>query len=117
MRRELMRMGIPDSVIVMDFAGFRTLDSVVRGKKVFKLKRFVIISQEFHCRRAVFIARKHGIDAVAFVAQDPPAQYTFMVLVREYFARVAMLFDLYIFKTDPYFLGSEKLPRGAYDPE
>ncbi len=114
MRKELLRMGIPDSVIVMDFAGFRTLDSVVRGKKVFKLKRFIIISQEFHGRRAVFIARYHHIDAIAYVAKDPPSEYTWTVEMREYFARVAMLLDLYLFQTQPYFLGEENLPEGAY---
>lgn len=114
MRKELLRMGIPDSVIVMDFAGFRTLDSVVRGKKVFKLNRFIIISQEFHGRRAVYIARHHDIDAIAYVASDPPSEYTWTVELREYFARVAMLLDLYLFDTEPYFLGEEKLPEGAY---
>jgi SanA protein len=114
MRKELLRMGIPDSVIVMDFAGFRTLDSVVRGKKVFKLKRFIIVSQEFHGRRAVFIARFHQIDAIAYVAKDPHAEYSWTVEMREYFARVAMLLDLYLFHTEPYFLGEEKLPEGAY---
>lgn len=114
MRKELLRMGIPDSVIVMDFAGFRTLDSVVRGTKVFKLKRFIIVSQEFHGRRAVFIARYHHIDAIAYVAKDPPSEYTWTVEIREYFARVAMLLDLFLFQTQPYFLGEEKLPEGAY---
>jgi SanA protein len=114
MRKELLRMGIPDSVIVMDFAGFRTLDSVVRGKKVFKLKRFMIVSQEFHARRAVFIARYHRIDAIAYVAKDPPSEDSWTVELREYFARVAMLLDLYLFKTEPYFLGEERLPEGAY---
>ncbi|MFN0189401.1 MAG: vancomycin high temperature exclusion protein [Bacteroidia bacterium] len=114
MRKELMRMGIPDSVIVMDFAGFRTLDSVVRGKKVFKLNRFIIVSQEFHGRRAVYIARHHDIDAIAYVAIDPPSEFTLSVKLREYFARVAMLLDLYLFDTKPYFLGEERLPEGAY---
>ena len=114
MRKELLRMGIPDSVIAMDFAGFRTLDSVVRGKKVFKLNRFIIISQVFHGRRAVYIARHHDIDAIAYVATDPPSEYTWTVELREYFARVAMLLDLYLFDTKPYFLGEEKLPEGAY---
>ena len=114
MRKELLRMGIPDSVIIMDFAGFRTLDSVVRGKKVFKLNRFIIISQEFHVRRAVYIARHHDIDAIAYVANDPTSEYTWTVELREYFARVAMLLDLYLFDTKPYFLGEERLPEGAY---
>ncbi|MBK7964304.1 MAG: YdcF family protein [Bacteroidetes bacterium] len=113
MRKELMRMGIPDSVIVMDFAGFRTLDSVVRGKKVFKLKRFIIISQEFHGRRAVFIARFHKIDAIAYVAKDPPSEYTWTVELREYFARVAMLLDLYLFDTKTLLFGRGETAGGS----
>ncbi len=114
MRKELLRMGIPDSVIFMDFAGFRTLDSVVRGKEVFQLKRFIIISQEFHNRRAVFIARHHGIDAIAFNAEEPPASFTWKVKLREYLARVAMMLDLYILDSSPHFLGKEHLPSAAY---
>jgi len=115
MRRELLRMGIPDSVIFMDFAGFRTLDSVVRGKRVFKLNRFIIISQEFHCRRAVYIARKHGIEATAYVAENPPDSFAWTVIWREYLARVSMMLDLYVFDTSPYFLGDEELPARAYE--
>ncbi|MBL7923727.1 MAG: YdcF family protein [Bacteroidia bacterium] len=114
MRRDLLRMGIPDSVIFMDFAGFRTLDSVVRCKKVFKLKKILIISQAFHVKRAVCIARHHHMDAIAYIAKDPPRDFQLMVLFREYFARVAMVLDLYLFDRDPYFLGDEQLPAGAY---
>lgn len=114
MRKDLLRMGIPDSVIFMDFAGFRTLDSVVRGKRVFKLKKFTIISQEFHNRRAVYIARHNGIEAIAFNAQIPPLSFSWKVKLREYFARVAMMIDLYLLHSAPHFLGDEKLPDGAY---
>jgi SanA protein len=115
MRRELIRMGIPDSVIVLDFAGFRTFDSVIRGNKVFRLKKFVIVSQEFHNLRAVYIARHFGIEAIGFNAQDPPEDFTLKVRLREYLARAKMMLDLYVFHQEPYFLGSEQLPAGAYE--
>ncbi len=114
MRRELIRMGIPDSVIVLDFAGFRTFDSVVRGNKVFKLQRFTIISQRFHNARALYIARHFGIEAIGFNAQDPPEDFTLKVRIREYLARAKMMLDLYILRQQPYFLGDERLPEGAY---
>ena len=114
MRKDLLRMGIPDSVIFMDFAGFRTFDRVVRGKRVFKLKKFTIISQEFHNRRAVYIARHFGIDAIAFNAAEPTPLFSLRVKSREYLARVAMIFDLYVLKSGPHFLGDEKLPEDAY---
>jgi SanA protein len=115
MRRELIRMGIPDSVIVLDFAGFRTFDSVIRGSKVFRLKKFIIVSQEFHNLRAVYIARHFGIEAIGFNAQDPPEDFTLKVRLREYLARAKMMLDLYVFHQQPYFLGSEQLPAGAYE--
>ena len=107
-------MGIPDSVIILDFAGFRTFDSVIRGKKVFKLKKFTVVSQQFHNERAVYIARKYGIEAIAFNAQDPPEDFTLKVRMREYFARAKTMLDLFVFHQEPYFLGNENLPAGAY---
>ena len=107
MRRELMRAGIPDTSIIMDFAGFRTLDSVVRAKKVFGLNKFTIISQEFHNERAIYIARFNDIDAVAYNAVDPPDDFTIKVRIREYFARAMVVIDLYLLNKKPYFLGSQ----------
>lgn len=106
MRRELMRAGIPDTCIVMDFAGFRTLDSVIRAKKVFGLKRLTIISQEFHNERAIYIAHFYNIDAVAYNAIDPPGNFGLQVQLREYLARAKMIIDLHVLHLGPYFLGA-----------
>jgi len=51
MRRALLARGVPDSVIILDYAGLRTFDSVIRCYKVFGQRSFTIISQEFHPRR------------------------------------------------------------------
>ncbi len=115
MRKDLLRLGIPDSVIFMDFAGFRTLDSVLRAKLVYKLKRFIIISQQFHNERAVYIARFHGIEAIGYNAKDPTDMKIYFVSIREYFARVFMMIDLMVLKRNPHFLGNEKLPDSAYN--
>jgi SanA protein len=115
MRRELIRAGIPDTCIFLDFAGFRTLDSVVRGGKVFGLKKFIIISQDFHNKRAVYIGRHFGLDVVAFNARMPGGHMAWRVKLREYLARAAMMTDLYVFNQQPYFLGKEKLPAGSYE--
>ncbi|CAN5571744.1 hypothetical protein BH11BAC2_BH11BAC2_26120 [soil metagenome] len=105
MRKELMRAGIPDTCITLDFAGFRTLDSVIRGKKVFGQSKFTIISQAFHNQRAVYIARFHEIDAIGFNAEDPPGLFGLKVEIREVFARTMMMIDLFILHREPYFLG------------
>jgi SanA protein len=107
MKKALMKEGIPENVIFLDYAGFRTLDSVVRGKKVFGQSRYTIVSQPFHNKRAVFIARQYNIQAVAFNAQDVSAQIGFKTQFREIFARVNVFLDLYVFFTQPKFLGDE----------
>ncbi len=112
MRDALIRLGVPDSCIVLDYAGFRTLDSVVRCKEVFGEDSITIISQEFHNQRALFIANKSGVHAIAFNAQEVNKNYSLKTRIREYFARVKCVLDIYILHTDPKFLG-EKIKIGA----
>ncbi len=103
MRRDLMAAGIPASDIVLDYAGFRTLDSIVRTRKVFDTNDFIIITQRFHCERALYIALHMGIQAQCFAVPSPKDIMT--VRVREIFARLGALTDLYILKREPRFLG------------
>lgn len=103
MRRDLMAAGIPSSDIVLDYAGFRTLDSIVRTRKVFDTNDFLIITQRFHCERALFIALHMGIQAQCFAVPSPKDILT--VRVREIFARLGALNDLYILHRQPRFLG------------
>ncbi len=109
MRTHLNELGVPDSVINLDFAGFRTLDSVVRCKDVFGQTSIVLVSQEFHNERALFIARHYGFDAVALNAQEVSLKYSIKTLVREYFARFKCVLDLYVLKTEPKFLGKKEM--------
>lgn len=98
MRKALIARGIPDSVIVLDYAGIRTLDSVIRSKKVFGQDSITIISQRFHNERAVYIARHHGIVAVGFNARDVDVYSGFKTNLRELLARVKVFLDLLIDK-------------------
>ncbi len=109
MRKALMKEGIPFEAITLDFAGFRTLDSVVRCKEVFGQDNFIIISQQFHIERALFIAKKFDIHAIGFAAQNPPEKYSFKTNIREYFARTMAIIDLYILHTQPKFLGKKEV--------
>lgn len=94
MRADLIARGIPKEKIVMDYAGFRTLDSILRCKEVFGAEAITVISQPFHNQRAVFIARHKGLTAVAFNARDVDINNGFKTQLREKFARVKMLLDL-----------------------
>lgn len=109
MYQELVQLGVPEKDITMDFAGFRTFDSIVRAEAVFGLDRFTIITQKYHSYRAVFIGRKLGLKVVAYIApatsdgdqglRHPP---------REVFARAIAVLDLFLLRTTPRFLGDRQ---------
>lgn len=104
MRKDLIKMGVPPDHIYLDYAGFRTLDSVVRIKHIFKQDSVTIISQDFHNERAIYIARHNGINAIAFNAHVPRQDF-FVSNVREFFARLKCILDVYLFNSKPKFLG------------
>lgn len=103
MRRDLIQAGVNPADIVLDYAGFRTLDSIVRTRKVFDTNDFTIITQRFHCERALFIALSQGIQAQCYTVPSP--NNILIIRLREVGARLATLADLYLFKREPRFLG------------
>lgn len=106
MRNALVALGVPESAIVRDHAGFRTLDSVIRCKRVFGQDSVTIVSQRFHNERALYIARHEGIDAVGYCARDVPISGSPATYVREYFARVMALVDVHLLHRSPRHLGT-----------
>ena len=106
MKQELMKRGIPAEKIVLDFAGFRTFDSVYRANEIFGQASFTIISQEFHNQRALYIANSLDLNAVAFNAKDVTDYNGFKTKIREKFARVKVLLDI-LFNKKPKFLGEK----------
>ena len=114
MRRELIKAGIPDNMITMDFAGLRTLDSIARAKEVFGLTRMTVITQEYHAYRAVFIGKKLKLRMAAYAAPGPGP--SLRPYTREVFARVKAVLDLFVLRTRPRFLGAPQaidLDRGG----
>ncbi len=109
MKRDLLKAGVAKNEIVLDYAGFRTLDSVVRAKEVFDTNRFVIITQQFHCERALFIADHYNINATCLAVQEPQrGMASFKIRVREVFARIKAMIDLFILHVPPKFLGPKE---------
>lgn len=105
-KEDLIKNGIPESKIYLDYAGFRTLDSVVRCKKIFGQSSITVISQQFHNERAIYIAKRKGIEVVGFNAKEVNSYYGFKTRLREKFARVKMILDL-TFGKKPKFLGEK----------
>ena len=102
----LVAAGIPANRIYLDFAGFRTFDSVFRMNAIFGQSSFTIISQEFHNLRAIYIARTLGLNASGYNAKDVDVYNGFKTQVREKFARVKVLLDIWVGK-QPKFLGQK----------
>ena len=110
MREALLERGVPSEAMVLDYAGNSTFDSVTRAQVVYGLDRMTVITQKYHAYRALFLARKTGIHAVAYAAplvtesglslglRHPP---------REILARLLAVLDLFVLRTEPRLLGSE----------
>ena len=105
MKEALMARGVPESAITCDYAGFRTLDSVMRSRSVFGVTEITVVSQEFHNRRAIAVARRHGIDAIGYNAVGVGAEYGRVTKMREVVARSLAVLDLYVLNRKPKFPG------------
>ena len=108
MRADLIAAGVPEERVVCDYAGFRTLDSMVRAKEIFGVAELTVISQQFHDERAIYLARAYGVDAIGFVAAMPEEKWlTRPVERREKLARLAAVLDVWLGRS-PRFLGPEE---------
>ncbi|WP_298346365.1 ElyC/SanA/YdcF family protein [uncultured Algibacter sp.] len=105
-KNDLIKRGIPEDKIYLDYAGFRTLDSVVRAKEIFGLSQFTLISQKFHNERALYLAQHYNINAIAFNAKDIKGKYGFKTKLREYLARTKAAIDI-LFNVKPKYLGKK----------
>jgi len=105
MRDSLIAKGVPSDVIYLDYAGFRTWDSVIRAKEVFGQSKMTVVSQKFHNERSIFIGRRFDMELVGFNAKDTPSRRNMLrAYLRENLARVKIFVDLLTGKR-PHFLG------------
>jgi SanA protein len=106
MRTDLINSGIDSANIYLDFAGFRTFDSMIRLREIFGQNAVTVISQRFHNERAIYIASKENIAAIGFNATDLNNSNGLKIQIREKFARVKVFLD-FLFGTKPKFLGEK----------
>ena len=107
MMKALLDRGVPLSSIVLDRSGYRTLDSIVRAQKVFGLSDVLIVSQQFHNERALYLADHCGLQAVAYNAADVDGWSGIKIGLRETLARVKMFID-FIVGQEPAFTGDSQ---------
>ena len=99
MRDSLVARGVPANAIILDGKGYRTINSIINANKVYGLKSFTIISQQFHNERAIYQAEHLGLDIEniqAYNAKMPKSRRAYLTSIREYFARVKMFMDIFI---------------------
>ena len=113
MRQYALSLGVPDDVIVLDYAGFRTYDSCYRARDVFQVSQATLVTQDFHLDRALLICNALGIDSVGVAADRVSSErYSSRALLssqlREFPSTALSVFDL-LRGEKPYFLG-EPLP-------
>ena len=109
MRRELVRLGVPDGAIFTDHGGFDTWDSMVRARKVYEVRSAIVVTQGWHMPRALWLAKRAGLKAHGLVADhigkdDQSGRFT----TREVFARIKAVGDV-VTGAQPRFLGP-KIP-------
>jgi len=108
MYEDLVKKGIPKQYIERDYAGFRTLDSIVRAKAIFDLEDYIIVSQRFHLERAIYIAKEKEQKVLGFVAKGfDNTIWAERMRRRELLARVKAVLDLQVFDVEPKFYGEK----------
>ena len=104
MQRRLQELWVPSERMYLDYAGVRTLDSILRARDIFGLSEVVIVSQEFHLKRAILLARASGISATGYAAPTVPFWTAPVVYIRSVASQAVALYDI-VFETNAQFAG------------
>ncbi len=116
MHAALRARNVPASALTVDAAGFRTLDSMARARHVFGLRRVLIVTDDFHQARALFLARSFGLEPTGFASDRVPLWHSKKTRLREWGSRVKAVLDLHMLKTSPRFLGHRIQIPGGEEP-
>ncbi len=107
MKRYAINKNIPSNDIVLDYAGFRTYDSVYRARDVFLVKSAILVTQRYHLYRAIYIGRKLGLDVVGVQSDKRRYIREDWYETREFLAIILCFVETNITKPHPKFLGEE----------
>ena len=105
MQQALVKKGVPTEKITLDYAGLRTLDSVIRAKEVFGQDTILVVTQKFHTYRSLFLCKSYGIEAHAYAAKNIPLSLSYKIILREFLARSGAILDVYLLDRQPRHLG------------
>lgn len=109
MKRYLISKEVPEDAIFLDHAGFSTYDSMYRARDIFLIRKVIVITTAYHLPRALYIARKLGLDAWGIPSDKHEYIFIRDYTKREYLARIKDFFKVHIFCSKPVYLG-EPIP-------
>lgn len=108
MKKTAMQLGVPEQDIVLDFAGRRTYDTCYRAKEIFEVKRAILVTQEFHQARALYLCSNLGVESVGITANRRKYQAEGHWAFREFFSVASAWFEMNFLPFEP--IGGQKEP-------
>lgn len=101
MKNYAIKLGVPENDIVLDFAGRRTYDTCYRAKEIFEIKKAIMVSQEFHLPRSIYLCQNIGIDAVGIISNRRPYEGEDYWAFREFFGVASAWFEMNFIPFEP----------------
>jgi SanA protein len=110
MREVALSLGVPDQAIVLDFAGRRTYDTCYRAKAIFGVSNAILVTQQFHLPRAIYLCNHIGVEGVGVSADGRVYRKSSVLIwnVREFLATVNALWEVHVSHPVPV-LGDQEL--------
>jgi SanA protein len=101
MKRHAVELGVPETDVILDFAGRRTYDTCYRAKEIFEVKKVVLVTQEFHLPRSIYLCRNMEIDSIGIVANKRAYLAENYWAFREFFSVVSAWFEMNFIPFEP----------------
>ena len=108
MKKTAVELGVPESDIVLDFAGRRTYDTCYRAKEIFEVQKAILVTQEFHQARALYLCNNLGIESVGITANRRKYLGERSWAFREFFSVASAWFEMNFMTFEP--IKGEKEP-------
>ncbi|MET0754163.1 MAG: ElyC/SanA/YdcF family protein [Pyrinomonadaceae bacterium] len=108
MKKTAVQLGVPESDIVLDFAGRRTYDTCYRAGEIFEVKRAILVTQEFHLARALYLCNNLGVESIGITANRRTYEAEGHWAFREFFSVASAWLEINFLPLEP--IKGEKEP-------
>lgn len=108
MKATAVKLGVPASDVVLDFAGRRTYDTCFRAKEIFGIHKAILVTQEFHQARTLYLCNNLGVDSIGITANRRKYEGERFWAVREFFSTASAWFEINFLPFEP--IGGRKEP-------